>query len=306
MRVSNLWKSIANRLDDEGFHARNVSIEHLAEMKNEIEGKHQEGLFDETFYGEELAGFEFDIDSTLPAAKSLIVVAAPQPQVKAMFTLQGSDIPGILPPVYSYETDRRIESLLEKRLTRAGYRLHKVTLPWKLLAVRSGLAQYGKNNISYIDGMGSFYRLVAFASDLPIVEDNWIQPQMLDACQSCDACRRACPTGAIAPDRFLLHAERCLTFHNERQGPFPEWIKPDWHNCLVGCMICQKVCPQNKSYRKWIEDGPRFSEDETTAILSSVSESDIPKTAIEKMEALDIIEYAEMIGRNLRVLKKKV
>ena len=302
MTISHPWRPIVDRLISKGFQGWNVGIEHLAEMKNEIEGKHREGFFNETFYKEELAGFEFDIDLTLPGAKSLIIVAAPQTQVKLMFTLRGSDIPGILPPVYSYETDRRIEKLLKKRLNPAGYSLWKVRLPWKLRAVRSGLAQYGKNNISYIDGMGSFYRLVAFASDLPTVEDNWVQPQMLDACQSCDACRKACPSGAIASDRFLLHAERCLTFHNERQGQFPDWIGPGWHNCLVGCMICQKVCPENKSYRKWIEDGPRFSEDETTAIFNSASESDIPRSAIEKMEALDIIEYAEMIGRNLRVL----
>jgi len=219
-----------------------------------------------------------------------------------MFTLEGDSTAGILPPVYSYETDRRIENLLKKKLNPNGYRVQKAKLPWKLLAVRSGLAQYGKNNISYIEGLGSFYRLIAFISDLPCDADNWIQPQTLDSCDSCDACRKACPTGAIASDRFLLQAERCLTFHNERQGKFPDWIRPAWHNCLVGCMICQKVCPANKSFRKWIDEGLCFSEDETNAILKSKSENDIPQSVVRKLEALDIIEYVDLLGRNLRAL----
>ena len=57
-------------------------------------------------------------------------------------------------------------------------------------------------------------------------EVHWHAPRMLPRCEHCRSCARACPTGAIAADRFLLHAERCLVFHNERPGtiPFPRWI----------------------------------------------------------------------------------
>lgn len=53
------------------------------------------------------------------------------------------------------------------------------------------------------------------------------------------ACLIECPTGAIGKDRFLLHAERRLVFHNERPAgvPFPDWIDPAWHNALFGCTI---------------------------------------------------------------------
>jgi hypothetical protein len=61
---------------------------------------------------------------------------------------------------------------------------------------------------------------------------------------------KKCPTAAIKPDQFLLHAEYCLTFHNEKRGEFPEWIGTPAHHCLVGCMRCQIICPENKPHRR--------------------------------------------------------
>jgi len=97
------------------------------------------------------------------------------------------------------------------------YQIARMALPLKILAVRSELASYGKNNISYIPGMGSFYRLIAFYSDFPCQEDIWLEPQMMKHCHNCSACLDNCPTGAITSGGFLLHAERCITFHNERK-----------------------------------------------------------------------------------------
>lgn len=104
--------------------------------------------------------------------------------------------------------------------------------------MRSGLAEYGKNNICYVSGMGSFLQIVAAYSDLPCSEDGWREPVMMKSCDGCDLCRRVCPTGAIPSDRFLLRGERCIVYHNEKRGdvPFPDWMAASWHNCLIGCM----------------------------------------------------------------------
>ena len=121
-------------------------------------------------------------------------------------------------------------AILAEVLESGGYRAAKAVLPKKLLAVRSGLAAYGKNNITYVPGMGSFHGLVAVFSDLPAPEGTWRDAEMMEACHKCAACRRHCPTGAIDADRFLLRAERCLTFHNEKpvDVPFPGWIDAAW------------------------------------------------------------------------------
>jgi len=88
-----------------------------------------------------------------------------------------------------------------------------------------------------------------------------------------------------ATDRFLVHIERCLTFHNEHPAdvPFPEWIDPSWHNCLVGCMVCQKVCPANKKVLNWIEPGPIFSEDETKLLVKGTILDDLPSDTKKKI-----------------------
>ena len=96
--------------------------------------------------------------------------------------------------------------------------------------------------------MGSFHQLITFYSVFPIEEDNWQNLRMMEMCKECNSCIRKCPTHAIPSDCFLLRIERCIIFHNEQPGeiPFPDWIDPKWHNCFVGCLHCQKVCPANK------------------------------------------------------------
>ena len=42
----------------------------------------------------------------------------------------------------------------------------------KLAAVRSGLAQYGRNNICYVEGMGSFFSFHAYLTDRVFEEDH--------------------------------------------------------------------------------------------------------------------------------------
>jgi epoxyqueuosine reductase len=181
----------------------------------------------------------------------------------------------------------------------------KVRLPEKLLAVRGGLAQYGKNNITYVNGSGSFHRPVVFVSDFPCEADNWREPTAMGKCEKCSACMQACPTAAIGSDRFLMHAERCLTFLNERSKEFPEWLSPAWHNSLVGCMICQKVCPANKDVLKWTESGVTFDNAETDLILNGVSEERLPRKTFEKLKKQGMMVYYDVLGRNLRVLMEK-
>ena len=304
MKDTELSANLLNAIEQDGCRAKIVSVEHLRDLQADINTLHQQGYFDEEFFAEELNGFDFAVADRLPGAKSLVIAAAPQPQVRVTFVAEGQELPYILPPTYSYATDRRMAELIRLQLEPAGYHFKKASIPWKLLAVRSGLARYGKNNITYIAGMGSFYRLVAFVTDLPCAEDSWGELNILKDCTNCDACANACPGGAIGAGRFLLHAERCITFHNERQGQFPAWINPAWHHCLVGCMVCQKVCPVDKDFRQWVVDGPVFTEAETTAVLQGNSSDHWPQSAIEKIEGLDLSGYTKVLGRNLEALVK--
>lgn len=213
-----------------GYRGRIVSIQRLPELKSHVEQCRRQGLFDTEFYQERLAWFDFRIPDNMPKAKSIIVVAVPRPQSQVIFTWKGERRALILPPTYmAYkEINRQTEDLVAKFLNLRGYQVKPTSLPLKLLAVRSGLGEYGRNNICYVPGMGSFLQLVGVYSDLPCSKDEWREPQMMERCRHCEACRRSCLTGAVPSDRFLLRAERCIVFHNERKGdiPFPAWIDP--------------------------------------------------------------------------------
>lgn len=305
MSLEDLTKSLYVQMEKKGYQGKIVSIEHVGELRENIEEKYRRGLLSEEIYREVLTWVNFRIPEISPRAESIIVVAVPQPQVRLTFNWKGNSLHCLVPPSYSHATDDQVKNLLEPRLKSMRYQLIKADLPWKLLAVHSGLAQYGRNNISYVEGMGSFYRLAAFYSDLPCWEDNWEELLMMERCEKCTACQKTCPTGAISSDRFLLRAERCITFHNEGQGEFPLWLEPSWHHCIVGCLYCQKICPVDKDFLDKIEKGPTFSHQETDAILNGRPGLKVPQETIAKLEELSLMEYSDILGRNLSVLIHK-
>jgi epoxyqueuosine reductase len=126
----------------------------------------------------------------------------------------------------------------------------------------------------------------------------------MKACEKCAACMESCPTRAILPDRFLIQADRCLTWLNEREEPFPSWLEPQWHNAIIGCMHCQLACPVDKPHFLKVVDGPTFSEEETDLILSGISSDKLPEPTRAKLPNLGYGSpgWDVLLARNLRVL----
>ncbi|NWG11495.1 epoxyqueuosine reductase [Candidatus Bathyarchaeota archaeon] len=311
--VVNMHTSIMEELflclAERGYQGRVISVKHLPELKEDIEKFQTQSLFDKEFYQECLAWFDFRIPDSLPEAKSIIIVAVPRPQSQAIFTWNGKRKAFILPPTYAGydETTKQIQDFLAKILSKRGYSVAPTALPLKLLAVRGGLGEYGRNNICYVSGMGSFLQLVGAYSDMPCQEDSWQEMQMMQRCEHCQACRLNCPTGAISSDRFLLHAERCIVFHGERKGtiPFPAWIDPSWHNCLYGCLRCQKVCPEDRNFLQWFGEKKEFSQEETALLLEGASYDQLSAATLRKLEHLSLAENLDSIPRNLGVFLGK-
>lgn len=152
-------------LAEHGCKGRIVSIEHLRDLQEEIEGCYRHGLLDKEFYQERLAWFDFRIPDDLREAKSMIVIAVPRPQSQAVFTWNGKSRALIIPPTYvaNEKTRKRMEHLLTEVLAAKGYRVARTALPVKPLAVRSGLGAYGRNNICYVPSMGSFLQQIGRA-----------------------------------------------------------------------------------------------------------------------------------------------
>jgi epoxyqueuosine reductase len=290
------------KLGERGYRGAVLSTGHIAELRHEIEEWLGQGAVDKGLYDSYLTHFKFDAPADAPKARSAIITAAPQPQRKITFHLGGRPHPVIVPPTYHRDTDDGVRCTLQDILGPNGYQLRPAALPVKLLAVRSGMAEYGKNNIAYVEGMGSFVRLKAFLSDMPAGRGDWPERRVMEECDGCQACLKGCPTGAIVADRFLIHAERCLTFLNERPEPFPDWVDPAWHNSLIGCMKCQLVCPANKRFAKWLEQGEDFDETETELILKGIPADRMPPQTADKLRRACMLESLDVLPRNLRAL----
>jgi epoxyqueuosine reductase len=303
MNSTILCDRIHKALGANGYKGKIVSVSRNEEIRERILYQNKNGLLDKAFYREWLGRFEkADLDE-IPNARSLIIVAAPQPSVKIIFQLNNESYSVLVPPTYNNNTDKPVQAVLESVLVQTGYSVLRADMPEKLLAVQSGLARYGRNNITYVDGMGSYHRLAAFFSDVPISEESWDEPGLHDQCGECSLCQKACPTGAIGEDRFLLHAERCITFFNEGKETFPRWLNPSWHNCIVGCLFCQRVCPLNRDFKNQIQEGPTFSGKETAAFLLKSPNEEIPLEARQKMESIGLQDYYfDILGRNLKAL----
>jgi epoxyqueuosine reductase len=291
-------------LEKNQYQAKIVSAKNLFQIINKIQDFYIKGFIEENFFKERLSWIKKNLLENQQDAKSVIVVAVPRPQTKATFTFNGIQKALIIPPTYSgYEQTReKVENLITSTLQKQNYSTKRAIFPLKMLAVRSGLAEYGKNNICYVSGIGSFLQLVAVYTSIP--HTNPLQePKIMKLCKTCKLCQKACPTEAISKKRFLLHAEKCLTYHNEKNGniPFPDWIEKKWHNSIVGCMHCQNVCPANKKFDHFIGIEEYFSEKETVTLLSKPTITDISPNTLEKLKRLNLADYLGSLSRNLKV-----
>lgn len=296
---------IISLLERNDFKGSIVSINRIKELKSHIENLYSQRLFDKTFFEERLNIFDFDISKVIADAKSIIIATKRQPIIQVEFNYRGSKHKVIVPPTYNNATDKQASDLLMSMFERKRYALTKIQLPEKLLLVMSGIGKYGKNNIVYVDGMGSFHRPITFITDVKLDEIKWGDPQIHEKCIKCKACINSCPTGAISKDKFLIRAEKCLTYHNERDYPFPEWINSEWHNCIIGCMKCQNICQLNRNFLANFDNAVVFSEQETLQVLDNTSITRLPQSIINKLKTINLFDDYHLLSRNLSVLVNK-
>ena len=169
-------------------------------------------------------------------------------------------------------------------------------LPLKRLAVQSGLAEYGKNNITYVNGMGSFLNYLAFFSNMPCDSDSWRDVAVSTICNKCEECAKSCPTGAIDINRFLIDNQRCLSAINENTSDFPDWLPSTAHHTAYDCLKCQTCCPMNADKNDIIEI--MFSEKETERLIEGRPYKDSSNELKKKISLLGLDSWPS-IPRNL-------
>ncbi len=300
-----------HEIEKNGDRAAVVPVGRLQDLRRDVEVMQvREDL--NNFQKYILGGiYSLDLPETGFKIRSMVIFASPSPaSVPLLFAWKGKRVPLAVPASYlgKNRTPVRIQAYLETLLRPRGlHAMYAPRLPHKLLAVRSGLGAYGRNNICYVEGMGSFLNLNPFFTDIPCEEDGWRDIRQMDLCQTCQACLQHCPTGAILPDRFLIDNERCLTYFNEagNEWDFPQWIDPSSHHTLYGCMRCQAACPANRPYLENAAEPLEFLEEETAALLEMRPFEQLTTGLKEKIDRLDAAEYLGALPRNLRAVLKK-
>ncbi len=284
-----------------------ISINRLNDLEKDVESIKNSDLYSElidiitsNFYSFKLPEAPFEI-------KSIIVAAMPKPLVRVKFNYMDKCISLLHHTFVEVDKQKDFKSELGELLQSQYSLIDAPALPQKLLAVRSGLVKYGRNNITYVKEMGSLHELITFYSDMPVEDNHWYDIMQMDFCKNCEVCINKCPTAAITKDRFLIKAERCLTYLNEFVWPmerdFPSWLDASAHNCIHGCIICQTNCPQNRGYINDIVGNVEFTREETLMLLEGKCLEKLPQELIHKLKELNLAEdYFSLIPRNLKVL----
>lgn len=292
---------LINALENRGYKAKLVSAAEVWELVEEIDNRYRNKQINPKIYENYL---KFNTDN-IKESGSILSVAVKLPIINLTFKLNNKEVPVIVPPGYigsdiveKFTND--IKSIFQER----NLEYKKCKLPQKLLASRTGLGRYGKNNIMYVRGFGSFLMLSSYFVDIPC-EEGFIEPQIADECTACGICMSSCPTGALSKSNFMVDTSKCITFPNEVGGVFEEWIQPSWHNSLIGCFYCQSNCPMNKPYLSDIRTYPAFTEEETNAFYNEVPAEKLSVETQEKLKAIEFYDGYEIFTRNLKVLLEK-
>ena len=184
-------------------------------------------------------------DSVLPQAKSVVTAGLYYGDNQG--NNPGASVIARYAKFDAYGNLRRNLTELAQVLLDGGYRA-KVVLDSnatvdKEAALRSGSGTYMKNSLISIPRYGTMVVLGNIVTDAKLLTTPR-QPRLI-GCGSCDACVRACPTGAIL-DGGVIDARRCISWVLQRPGSIPVDLRSAIGTRVYGCDTCQDVCPYNR------------------------------------------------------------
>lgn len=124
-----------------------------------------------------------------------------------------------------------------------GLALHDEIRVKPIFARLPGFSQ-GKNTLSYVEEVGSRFH-VQILTLSPAIAPNvhLLAEEKPLHCGTCRKCELACPTNAL--EGGVFHRERCIRNWMMVGANVPESVRSAMRNRLIGCDVCQRVCPHN-------------------------------------------------------------
>ena len=154
---------------------------------------------------------------------------------------------GVLGRIVSYghlgilRRARSMTAFLRRKGYRAVLGAHR-----KEAAVRAGLGVVGKNALVLNRTSGGWAAYQAIVTDAPLDADP-TPPSTRDPCASCDACVKACPTGALYEPR-RVDPRRCITAMLTSPDVAAD-DRPLLGRRILGCDACLEACPYDREVR---------------------------------------------------------
>ena len=122
------------------------------------------------------------------------------------------------------------------------------------IGLKAGFGELGRHGSIIHPGLGPLFRMGSVVTSIPLEIDHPIDAGIAKFCDSCRACRKVCPPGAIPDerspkagkdhlgyDRYVVDTGRC----------FPYFAKYSY------CSICLPVCAYN--HKEWARDFDGFT-----------------------------------------------
>ncbi len=163
-----------------------------------------------------------------------------------------------------------------KSLENQGIRAERAYVPVHEMLSRSGIGVPLKNGLTAIPPYGTRFSVQTLIACLPDACYTPFQSRQESRCKDCHACERICPSHAI--DSAGYSCKKCARAYMCGE-PMEDWVM-DALTSILGCELCQSVCPYNRKIESIYEMPEAFQ--------------------LEKLLSGDINPALKIVGTNLK------
>jgi len=301
-KIANAHSFFSNPKDFQ-YKYSTMSVKHLSEIKKWYEKLSDEGKMSNSKFFRSDLHFQYDVNKIIPNSKSIIIISIPERIAKIICHIEDQQYEILIPT--GYVDDSVTEYMVKRRLMDEiiqdhSKRIEWIYLPLKTIAVRSGLAKYGKNNIAYVDKYGSNHRLKGYVTNMEL-NDNWGSLKLLRDCKGCTICIKECPNGCFRDDNFVIDVGKCLTLYNYPNQAIPEWMDPKIHHTMIGCLKCQLNCPANEKSNQNVITLAELTKEETEFIWGDSMDTEMHQYLIEKLHHFHYTRNLNYFRKNFKL-----